>query len=103
MVSQTAKANSMQVEANSALKSVAEQSSKVFEEVRELGRRTADAAQNVVGEVRDSGMEQLSVAREKAGEFKGHVDSMVSAHPAKSLLAAAGVGALVGFLLGRSN
>ena len=83
------------------LDSLAEESSKLVEDAGELGRRAMSTAGHAVRSLRDEGQAALDAGRKKAGEFKDGFDGLVSDHPAKSVLIAIGVGALLGFTFGR--
>ena len=86
---------------NITLDGLAEESSRLVEDASELGRRAAQTAGHAVQGLRNEGQAVLQAGRRKAGELKGNFDDMVSENPAKSVLIAAGVGAVIGFTLAR--
>lgn len=67
---------------------VSEKTSDLKRDLRELGKIASDATREQFGKLQEQGMEQ---ARRVAEEIKGH--------PLSSLLIAAGVGLLMGYLL----
>jgi ElaB/YqjD/DUF883 family membrane-anchored ribosome-binding protein len=82
---------------------LAEQSGRVLEDLRGLGQVAASSASESVRELRDQGAEALRAGRQKAVQMKDGVESSISDNPWKSVLIAAGVGALIGFALRRSR
>jgi ElaB/YqjD/DUF883 family membrane-anchored ribosome-binding protein len=80
-----------------------EQSGRVIDDVRELGQMAASSAGDTVQELRARSLEALQAGREQAIALKGKLETRVSENPWKSIVIAAGVGALVGFALRRSR
>ena len=80
------------------------------EDARNLMAATADVAEEKVVEARkrlgialDGGRKILGRARDKAVEGARAADQTVHEHPYETIGIAFGVGALIGFLLGRRN
>ena len=78
------------------------------EDARELMAATADVAGEKVGEARKRVAAALEKAKEMAGDLRDKAvagakatDKAVNEHPYQAIAIALGVGALVGFLLGR--
>jgi len=63
--------------------------------------RVVEAAGHVRDDLRALGREAGRVVREKATDAKESFEGKVRSHPLKSLAIAAGLGALVGYLLRR--
>jgi len=89
---------------------IAEQTSKVAEDVRELGNIALAGAGEALQSVKERGSEALERAKEKGHDLleKGRervnrtrdgFEDYVAEHPFKSVLIAAGVGALIGYSL----
>jgi|GEM_PF-3400211 len=87
-----------------------EQTSKVAEDVRELGSMAlagaGDAIKTVkergseaVDKVRERGQEALEKGRERMGEAREGFEGYVAENPFKTVLIAAGIGALIGYSL----
>jgi ElaB/YqjD/DUF883 family membrane-anchored ribosome-binding protein len=85
----------------SATRSFGEQSSRVAEEVQELGRVALANAGEVAGNLKEKGQNALEAGREKAKTAKSKFDDVVSEHPMKSVLIAVGVGVVLGYALQR--
>ena len=80
------------------------------EDARTLVAATADVAGDKVAEARkrfaaalESGKELIGRAREKAVERAKAADQVVRENPYQTIAIAFGVGAVIGFLLGRRN
>ena len=80
------------------------------EDARALMAATADVAGDKVAEARrrlaaalDSGKQVLGRVREKAAEGAKVADQLVRENPYQTLVIAFGVGAVIGFLLGRRD
>jgi ElaB/YqjD/DUF883 family membrane-anchored ribosome-binding protein len=86
---------------DSTFDSLAEESAKLVEDARDLGRRAVSTAGHAVQGLREQGSEVVAAGRKKAVQYKERVDGVISDNPFKSVLIAAGVGALLGFTLGR--
>jgi ElaB/YqjD/DUF883 family membrane-anchored ribosome-binding protein len=86
---------------DTTLESLAEESSKIIDDASELGRRAMSTAGHAVKGLRDEGQAALESGRKKALRYKDRFDGLVSENPAKSVLIALGVGALLGFTFGR--
>jgi ElaB/YqjD/DUF883 family membrane-anchored ribosome-binding protein len=76
----------------------------------ELGKNKVDAASDRITETRDDLLDKLSLAeiRERLGDLKGEdaldaVREQVEKYPAGTLLAAVGVGVIIGALVGGSR
>lgn len=82
---------------------LAEQSGRVIEDIRDLGQMAAANAGQRVMELRAQGVEALKAGKQKAGELKNGLEETLSDNPWKTVLIAAGVGALLGFTLRRSR
>jgi len=78
-----------------------EQAAVVKDDVRELGRLTKEVSQEKLREARHAAGEYVTKGREKAGELEDSVVTYVRSNPVKSVLMAAGAGALLAFLLSR--
>lgn len=82
---------------------LAEQSSRVLEDIRDLGTMAVSSAGDVAKDLRSQSVEALKAGKQKAVDLKSGFESTVSDNPWKSVLIAAGVGALIGFTLRRSR
>lgn|GEM_PF-3757505 len=65
------------------------------------GRHLVETAATAQDEIRSVAGESLDDAREKAEEIRLQTESLVRRHPLKALLAATGIGILIGRILGR--
>ena len=72
------------------------------EQVRETASQVRDAAQDKFNDLRDQAAEYYEQGRQRAMEWEHSLEEYVQQQPIKSLLIAAGVGALLGFLWRRS-
>ena len=88
---------------DSSLESLAEESARLVDDARDLGRRAVSTAGHAVQGLRDEGRAALASGRDKAVQAKGRFDDMVGDNPTKSLLIALGVGAVLGFAFGRAR
>lgn len=75
---------------------LSEQSSKVAEDVREFGQVALDTAGEALKTVKRRGGESLDRGRERVGAARDGLEGYVSDNPMRSVLIAAGVGALIG-------
>ena len=80
---------------------LAQESSRIVGDARDLGRRALSTAGDAVEGLREQGSAVLEAGRKRAVKAKGRFDDLVSDNPTKSVLIAIGVGALLGFTLGR--
>jgi ElaB/YqjD/DUF883 family membrane-anchored ribosome-binding protein len=94
--------------------SLGEQTSKVAEDVRELGNIALSGAGDAIQSVKERGSEVLGQARERGEQLleKGKVkaeaaregfEGYVAENPFKTVLIAAGIGALIGYSLRSRN
>lgn len=83
----------------SRTRSFGEQSSRVAEEVQELGRVALANAGEAASHLKEKGQAALEAGRDKAKDAKGRFDDIVSEHPMKSVLIAVGVGVVLGYAL----
>ena len=74
----------------------------VQQNLRDMGSQVRDAAEEKFNNLRDQAAEYYDQGRERAQEWEQNLESYVQDQPIKSLLIAAGVGALLGFLWRRS-
>ncbi len=82
-------------------KQLKQQTATVREDLRELGRLTKEASQEKLQQAKQTASEYLERSRDKASAVEDSVVSYVREKPIKSVLLAAGAGALLGFLLSR--
>lgn len=78
-----------------------EESTRLVDEARDLGRRALSTAGHAVQGLRDEGAAVLETGKKRAVQYKSRLDDAVAENPMKSLLIAAGVGALLGVVLAR--
>lgn len=71
------------------------------EDVRELGRLSKAAIAEKVGAAKNAAGHAVEYSRDKALEYRDVVAEKTREQPIKSLLIAAGVGAVIGLVLGR--
>jgi ElaB/YqjD/DUF883 family membrane-anchored ribosome-binding protein len=95
---------------NKHIQAISNDVSTLAEDARALMAATADVAEEKVVEARkrlgialDGGKKILGRARDKAVEGARAADQTVHEHPYETIGIAFGVGALIGFLLGRRN
>jgi ElaB/YqjD/DUF883 family membrane-anchored ribosome-binding protein len=81
---------------------IRETASQVQQNLRDMGGQVRDAAQEKFNELRDQAAEYYEQGRQSAREWEHSLEEYVQQQPVKSLLIAAGVGALIGFLWRRS-
>jgi len=92
-----------------------EQTKRVTDDVRELGKMAISSASDALNDVKERGSEMVEHARERGSELlhdgreklegaRDGFEEYVAENPFKSVLIAAGVGALIGFAMrGRSS
>jgi ElaB/YqjD/DUF883 family membrane-anchored ribosome-binding protein len=85
----------------SATRSFGEQSSRVAEEVQELGRVALANAGEAASTLKEKGQQAFEAGRDKAKTAKSKFDDVVAEHPMKSVLIAVGVGVALGMVLQR--
>ena len=73
----------------------------VREDLGQLGRLAKSAAREKLGEARGVAADYYGEGRKKAGELETQVVDYVRTKPLKSVIIAAGVGALLGILMSR--
>ena len=73
----------------------------VREDLGQLGRLARSAAREKLGEARGAAADYYDQGRKKASEFESQVVDYVRTKPLKSVIIAAGVGALLGILMSR--
>jgi len=73
----------------------------VRDDIGQLGRLATGAAREKLDEARGVATEYYEHGRKKAGEYETQVVDYVRTKPLKSILIAAGVGALLGILISR--
>ena len=81
--------------------SLVEESNKLVDEARDLGRRALSSAGHAVQGLREEGAAVLETGKKKAVQYKSRLDDAVAENPIKSLLIAAGIGAVLGAVLAR--
>ena len=69
--------------------------------VRELGVQAKDMAKEKYGEARERAKGYYQQGKEKLGTYEETVEEYVRERPVKAILIAAGIGVLLGVLLGR--
>jgi len=91
-----------------------EQTAKVADDVRELGsmaiagtgealKTVKEHGSEVVGKVRERGQEALEKGRERATQAREGFEAYAAENLFKTMLIAAGIGALIGYRLGNRN
>lgn len=78
-----------------------EQTKKVKEDLRELGRLGREASQEQLGKVRETAGDYVERGRKRAVEVEDSVVTYVREKPVKSLAMAIGAGAILGYLIRR--
>jgi len=78
-----------------------DQTATVKEDVRELGRITKEVSREKLQEAKHVAGEYLDKGLDRAAQIEDSVVAYVREKPVKSILIAAGAGALLGFLLSR--
>ncbi|HEX5050228.1 MAG TPA: DUF883 domain-containing protein [Planctomycetota bacterium] len=71
------------------------------EDVKELARLTKTALGHKVEAAKSAAQGVVDLGRDKAVEYRDHVSDLTREQPIKSILIAAGVGAVLGLILGR--
>lgn len=74
----------------------------VGQQLRDVGSQVRDAAQQQYTQLRDSANEYYQQGRERAMEWEQNFEDYVREQPMKSVLIAAGIGCIIGFLWRRS-
>lgn len=80
-----------------------EQTSKVAEDVRELGHIALSGAGDAIQTVKERGSEMLEKGKAKAESAREGFEGYVAENPFKTVLIAAGIGALIGYSLRRRD
>ncbi len=78
-----------------------EQSARVADEVRELGRLALAKAGDAAATLRAKGGNVFDAGFKRATKAKGQIDEVVGKNPMKSVLIAMGIGVVFGYALGR--
>ena len=73
----------------------------VRDDIGQLGRLAKSAAREKLDEARVAAADYYEQGRKRAGEYETQVVDYVRTKPLKSILIAAGVGALLGILISR--
>jgi len=76
-----------------------EQAATIRDDVRELGGITRDAAKETLSSARHATSEFIEEKKEQVSEYEDQLIGYVRAKPVKSLVIAAGVGALLGMVI----
>jgi ElaB/YqjD/DUF883 family membrane-anchored ribosome-binding protein len=84
---------------HSGSRSFGEQSSRVADEVQELGRVALSNAGEAAANLKEKGQHALEVGRDKAKKAKSQFDDVVAENPMKSVLIALGVGVVLGYVI----
>jgi ElaB/YqjD/DUF883 family membrane-anchored ribosome-binding protein len=79
-----------------------ESAAQVQQNLRDMGGQVKDAAEEKFNELRDQAAEYYQEGRQRARAWEQSLEHYVQERPLKSLLIAAGVGAVLGFLWRRS-
>ena len=87
--------------AASAAEQLRQQTGAVREDLGELGRLAKQAAKEKLDEAREAAADYYGQGRKKADELETQLADYVRAKPLKSVLIAAGIGALLGILVSR--
>ena len=85
----------------SAAEQLRSQAGTVAEDLGQLGKLAKDATKEKLGEAREVAADYFEKGRVKAGELETQLTDYVRAKPLKSVLIAAGIGALLGILVSR--
>lgn len=75
-----------------------EQSSGVAQNLRDMGQQVKEKAQEQFETLRQSASEYYEQGRDKAMEWEHNVEDYIREQPMKSVLIAAGVGLVLGFI-----
>jgi len=87
----------------STTRSFGEQSSRVAEEVQELGRVALSNAGEAATNLKEKGQAAFEAGRDKAKTAKSKFEDVVTENPMKSVLIAVGVGVVLGYALRRRS
>jgi ElaB/YqjD/DUF883 family membrane-anchored ribosome-binding protein len=87
--------------AASATEQLRAQAGTVREDLGQLGRLAKDATREKVGDARAFASDYYDKGRAKAEQLEAQLVDQIRAKPLKSILIAAGIGALFGFLVTR--
>jgi len=79
-----------------------ESASQVGEQIRDMGGQVRDAARDKYDHLRDRAGHYYEEGRQRAHQWEQNMENYVQERPIKSLLIAAGVGLMVGYLMRRS-
>jgi len=85
----------------SATEKLRTQAGTVREEVGQLGRLAKDATREKLGDARVTASDYYDKGRAKAEQVEAQLVDQIRAKPLKSILIAAGIGALFGLLITR--
>jgi ElaB/YqjD/DUF883 family membrane-anchored ribosome-binding protein len=72
--------------------------SEVASNIKDMGSQVRDAAAEQYENVKEGAAEYYRAGRDKAAEWESQIEEYVRERPIKSLLMAAGVGALLGII-----
>ena len=75
-----------------------EKASQVQEKLRSMGSQVRDTAQETASQLRDRASEYYEYGRERAREWEQDLEGFVRERPIQSVLIAAGLGMVLGFL-----
>jgi ElaB/YqjD/DUF883 family membrane-anchored ribosome-binding protein len=87
--------------ASSTAEQLRQQTGAVREDLGQLGRLAKQAAKEKLDEARDTAAAYYDHGRKKADELETQLADYVRTKPLKSILIAAGIGALFGILISR--
>jgi ElaB/YqjD/DUF883 family membrane-anchored ribosome-binding protein len=82
----------------STTSAIRDKATEMGQSLRDMGSQVRDTAQQQYEQLRQSATEYYEQGREKAQEWEQNLESYVREQPIKSLLIAAGVGLVVGFI-----
>ncbi|MCK5941078.1 MAG: hypothetical protein KAI24_03835 [Planctomycetes bacterium] len=71
------------------------------EDVKELGRLTKEALAHKVDSAKDAAQGAVEAGKDKALEYRDRLSEATREQPIKSVLIAAGIGAVIGLFMGR--
>jgi ElaB/YqjD/DUF883 family membrane-anchored ribosome-binding protein len=77
------------------------QTTAVRDDLGKLGRLAKDAAREKFGEAREAATDYYEQGRKRVGDYETQLVDYVRMKPLKSVLIAAGIGALIGILASR--
>lgn len=83
------------------MRGLAEQSGRVVDEVREMGRIAVETAGQAASSLRDKGKSALDAGVKSARKATNQIDDLITENPWKSILISLGVGAIIGYALRR--